>query len=154
MVIREWFPELATWDIAFQATDISTTMLDRCRAGVYSQIEVNRGLPAALLVKWFQQEGNRWRIDDRLRSMIDFKQLNLAGPWPPMPRFDVIFLRNVMIYFEPPVKRDILAKMARLLRPDGYLALGGAETTLNLSEAFQRVETLKHGYYKPAGKGV
>jgi chemotaxis protein methyltransferase CheR len=148
MVLREWFPELATWDIVLQATDISTTMLDRCREGVYSQIEVNRGLPATLLVKWFKQEGNRWRVDDPLRRMIDFKQLNLAGRWPPMPPFDVIFLRNVMIYFEPAMKREILAKMARGLRPDGYLVLGGAETTLNLSDAFQRVDSLKCGYYR------
>ena len=152
LVLKEWFPELDTWDVTLQATDISQTMLARCREGVYSQLEVNRGLPAALLVKWFKQEGTRWRIDDRLRSSVSFRPLNLATAWPPMPAFDIIFLRNVMIYFEVPTKREILAKMARLLRPDGYLVLGGAETTLNLSDAFQRVEALKCGYYRLARK--
>jgi chemotaxis protein methyltransferase CheR len=152
IVIREWFPELANWEITFHATDISRTMLDRCREGLFSQIEVNRGLPAALLVKWFRQDGNRWRIDDRLRAMIAFKPLNLAEPWPSMPAFDLIFLRNVMIYFDVETKRDILRKMTRVLRPDGSLVLGGSETTLNLSDAFQRVESLKGGYYRLARK--
>ena len=154
IILREWFPELATWEITFQATDISKTMLARCREGVFSQIEVNRGLPAALLVKWFKQDGSRWRIDDRLRSMIAFKPLNLAELWPPMPAFDLIFLRNVMIYFEIETKREILRKMARALRPDGRLVLGGSETTLNLSDSFQREESLKGGFYRLVSKGA
>ena len=154
IVLREWFPELETWDITFHATDISNAMLERCRAGVYSQLEVNRGMPAALLVKWFTQEGARWRIDDRLRKMIAFRQLNLAAWWPPTPMFDLIFLRNVMIYFDVPTKRDILAKVARTLKPDGLLVLGGAESTLNLSESFQRVDAYKGGYHRLAAKGA
>jgi chemotaxis protein methyltransferase CheR len=148
ILLREYFPQLADWTIHFQATDISTTMLDRCRTGDYSQLEVNRGLPAPLLIKYFQQHGNRWRIREELRQMIDFKPLNLAGDWPLMRRFDLVFLRNVMIYFDVPTKRSILQRIESRLAPDGYLLLGGAETTLNLSTAYRRIEQLKLGFYQ------
>ena len=139
MVLREHFPQLATWDVKFLATDISMQMLDKCREGKYSQLEVNRGLPAQLLIKYFDKKGMGWRIKEELRNMIEFRELNLAGTWPLLPKMDIIFLRNVLIYFDVEMKKDILRKIREVLHPDGYLFLGGAETTLNLDDCFKRV---------------
>jgi chemotaxis protein methyltransferase CheR len=148
LLLREYFPALHDWKINLFATDISHDMLERSRAGRYSQMEVNRGLPTPLLLKWFRQEGGHWRLDPRLRSAVTFSQMNLIGSWPAMPVWDLIFLRNVMIYFDADVKRSILNRLAGMLSPDGYLLLGGAETTLNLSDSFNRVENLKSGFYR------
>jgi chemotaxis protein methyltransferase CheR len=148
MLLREHFPELAGWRISLLASDISHAVLARAREGCYSQIEVNRGLPAALLVKYFDQHGTHWQLKPDIRNMVNFREINLAGPWPILPRMDLVLLRNVMIYFDVDTKRTILQKLASLLRPDGYLLLGGAETTLNLNDSFRRVEPLKAGLYQ------
>ena len=148
MLLKEYFPDLAGWQINLTATDISHEMLQRSRAGRYSQLEVNRGLPTNLLLKWFRQEGGVWEIDEQIRRMMTFKPMNLAQPWPAMPAWDLIFLRNVMIYFDNDVKKSILGRVARSLGDDGYLVLGGAETTFGLDNSFQRIETLKSGYYQ------
>ena len=139
MVIREHFPELLNWKLQFFATDISTEMLAKCREGKYSQLEVNRGLPAQLLVKYFTKKGLGWQISEDLRNLITFQEMNLSGTWPTFPKFDIIFIRNVLIYFDVETKKQILGKARLLLNPDGYFFLGGAETTLNLDDAFQRV---------------
>lgn len=139
MVIREHFPELATWDIKFVATDISTQMLEKCRSGKYSQLETNRGLPAQFLMKYFEKKGLSWQAKDELRNMVEFRQLNLAGSWPVMPKADIIWLRNVLIYFDVEMKKEILQKIRQVMQPDGYLFLGGAETTMNLDDNFQRL---------------
>lgn len=152
ILLREYFPELSSWKVTFQATDISEGMLERCRAGSYSQVEVNRGLPVSLLMKYFQQDGARWQLRGDMRALINFQRLNLAASWPPMPVFDLIFLRNVMIYFDVGTKKSILNRVKRVLRPDGYLVLGGAETTLNLDDSYERAETLKSGFYRLVGK--
>ena len=151
MLIREHFPELESWKVHLSATDISREMLKRSSEGRYSQLEVNRGLPATLLVKWFHQEGNHWRLDERIRRMVTFSQLNLTQAWPPMPAWDLVLLRNVMIYFEAESKVSILSRIARRMAPDGYLLLGGAETTFNLSDEWLRVENLKSGFYQRKG---
>ena len=148
MVIREHFPELANWNIQFYATDISTEMLDRCRAGKFSQLEVNRGLPAQLLVKYFTKKGLGWQISEDLRNLIKFQEMNLSGTWPIFPKFDIIFIRNVLIYFDVETKKRILGKTRQLLNPDGYFFLGGAETTLALDDAFQRVAVSGTSCYK------
>ena len=148
ILLREYFPELVSWRINLSATDISQEMLTRSRTGRYSQVEVNRGLPTPLLLKWFWQEGGSWELDEQIRSMINFTQLNLAQPWPAMPRWDLLFLRNVMIYFDNSVKKEILGRVSHVLCKDGYLLLGGAETTLNLNDSFYRVETLRSGFYQ------
>jgi chemotaxis protein methyltransferase CheR len=148
LILKEWFPELSSWRIHLSATDISREMLDRSRAGRYSQVEVNRGLPTPLLLKWFRQEGAFWQLDERIRSMVTFSPLNLAQPWPAMPAWDLVFLRNVMIYFDNETKKAILGRVGRLLAKDGYLLLGGAETTLGLDDSFHRIEALKTGYYQ------
>lgn len=152
ILVREYFPELSGWRINLSATDFSREMLQRSRTARYSQVEVNRGLPTPLLLKWFRQEGAFWQLDDRIRTMITFTQMNLAQPWPAMPVWDLVFLRNVMIYFDNAMKTNILGRVARVLSKDGYLLLGGAETTLNLDDSYSRIATLKSGFYqlKPA----
>ncbi|MFN0017955.1 MAG: CheR family methyltransferase [Pirellulaceae bacterium] len=148
LLLREFFPELSTWRINLSATDISQEMLQRSRAGRYSQVEVNRGLPTPLLLKWFRQEGACWQLDERIRNSINFTHLNLARPWPAMPQWDLVFLRNVMIYFDNDVKKSILGQVSRVLSKDGFLLLGGAETTLSLDDSFRRAENLKSGFYQ------
>ncbi len=139
MLIRENFPVLASWDVRILATDISQEMLARTRAGRYNQMEINRGLPATLLVKHFERQGLEWQIKADLRAMLEVRELNLAEPWTPLPAVDVIFIRNVLIYFDVEMKKLILRKLRQVLKPGGYLFLGGAETTLNLDSAFTRV---------------
>lgn len=148
LLLKEFFPELDTWYVNLTATDVSQEMLQRSRAGRYSQIEVNRGLPTHLLLKWFRQEGVTWQLDERVRGAITFSQLNLTTPWPAMPSWDLILMRNVMIYFDVEVKKTILGRAARVLSPDGYLLLGGTETTLNLDDSYQRVESQKSVFYQ------
>jgi len=138
MLIREHFPQLNNWSISITASDISEDILTRARSGCYGPIEVNRGLPMPFLVKYFDKKGVEWQVKESIRSMVDFRQMNLVGKWPPMRRADIIMLRNVMIYFDPDTKRSILKQIRRLLQPDGYLFLGSAETTFNLDDAFER----------------
>ncbi|MGD0676458.1 MAG: protein-glutamate O-methyltransferase CheR, partial [Polyangiaceae bacterium] len=130
MLVREHFPDLLSWDIRIVGTDLSATMVSRAKQGLFNQIEVNRGLPAPLLVKYFERKGISWQIKPTVRDMFECKQMNLVEPWPGMPICDVIFLRNVLIYFDVPTKQSILARIRQVLAPDGYLFLGGAETTL------------------------
>jgi len=148
LLIREYFPELASWRIHLSATDLSHEMLERSRAGRFSQLEVNRGLPTPLLLKWFLQEGAFWQIAQTIRSGISFSRMNLTQPWPAMPKWDLILLRNVMIYFDNAAKKEILGRVARVLSRDGYLLLGGSETTLNLDDSFRRAEDLRTGFYQ------
>ncbi len=139
MLMREHFPSLQTWNIQFIASDISKDMLARARAGRFTQIEVNRGLPANLLVKYFQKVEGAWELNAEIRRMVEFRELNLIKPWHSLPRMDVIFMRNVLIYFNVETKKAILAQVRRLLNPDGYLLLGGAETTTNLDDSFEPI---------------
>jgi chemotaxis protein methyltransferase CheR len=151
LLIREHFPQLINWKIEFLASDLSREVLARARSGRYSQFEVNRGLPATLLVKYFKQHGTDWELLPAVRSTVDFRELNLARPWPTLPRMDLVLLRNVMIYFDVETKKSILGRLARLLLSDGYLLLGGAETTMNLDDSYRRVEPLKAGFYQLVG---
>src|SRR5262245_41337345 len=148
LLIREHFPQLAGWGVSLLASDLSGQVLERARAGRYNQIEVNRGLPAALLVKYFEQHGTDWQLGSDIRSMVDFREINLAQAWPALPRMDLVLIRNVMIYFDVVTKKTILERLARMLRPDGYLLLGGAETTFNLNASYRRVEPLRAGFYQ------
>lgn len=138
MVLREYFPELAQWTVNFLATDISAVMVQRCREGRYSQLEVNRGVPTTFLSKYFQKQDLHWQVREDLRLDIEFREMNLVGTWPLLCQMDLIFLRNVLIYFDVDTKKKILTKVRQVMKPDGYLVLGGTETTLNLDEAFQR----------------
>ncbi len=134
-------PGLSGWNINIHATDLSPTMVARARHGAYSQLEMNRGLPASQLVRHFEREGTQWRVREQLRSMVTFAEHNLMGAAPAGP-FDIVFMRNVLIYFSAQTKKEILGKVARVLRPDGFLLLGAAETTLNLDTAFERATNM------------
>ncbi len=138
MLIREHFPELSNWNIRIVATDLSDEMLSRTFSGKYSQFEVNRGLPAKLLVKYFDRVGIVWQVKEELRRMIECRKLNLVGVWPLMPAFDVIFLRNVLIYFDQGTKAEILSRVRSVMHSDSKLFLGGGETLINLSVPFTR----------------
>ncbi|MGA2448120.1 MAG: protein-glutamate O-methyltransferase CheR [Polyangiaceae bacterium] len=138
MLLRDAFPDLKSWNIQIMATDLSGAAVERTAQGRYRQIEVNRGLPVSCLVKYFEREGTEWRIRPELRALIDARQLNLLDAWPTMPMVDVLMLRNVLIYFDVDTKRRILARVRRVLAPDGVMFLGGAETTLNIDDHFDR----------------
>jgi chemotaxis protein methyltransferase CheR len=139
MLLNEHFPEIANWDFKFLATDLSFQILNKARLGRYTQFEVNRGLPASLLVKYFTRQNGEWEVAPKLRRQVEFRELNLIQDWPTMPQMDLVMLRNVLIYFEPAVKRQILERIRRVLRPGGYLILGGTETTFGIDHGFERV---------------
>ncbi|MBX7148500.1 protein-glutamate O-methyltransferase CheR [bacterium] len=139
LLLRETFPQLKDWRITFIASDISDSMLERCKAGVYTQLEVNRGLPAIYLAKYFEKSGPDWKLKDDIKKMVDFKKINLVGNWPLMPKMDIVLVRNVLIYFDVDVKKAILKKVRELMKPDGYFFLGGGETTLMLDDNFDRL---------------
>jgi chemotaxis protein methyltransferase CheR len=149
MSIREHLPELLTWQMSILGTDISRSVLDRARIGRYGQLEVNRGLPAHLLVRHFTRAGMEWEIEEPIRRMVRFERHNLNDEWPSMPPFDLVFMRNVMIYFDVESKRRVLAKMHAQLAPHGYLLLGASETTYSLSDDFAREPDGRTAWYRP-----
>jgi chemotaxis protein methyltransferase CheR len=146
ILLREFRPSLEGWKTTIVASDMSLEMLARARSGIYSQFEVNRGLPAGLLVKYFEQDRATWEISPDIRRMVEYREINLIQPWPPLIPMDVILLRNVLIYLDVDTKRSILSRVARALAPGGYLILGAAETTNHLHEAFEPV-SLAGGLY-------
>jgi chemotaxis protein methyltransferase CheR len=150
LLLREHFPELGNWEVSLIASDLSREALERARQAKYNQLEVNRGLPAPMLVKYFDQHGTHWQLKSEIRSMVDFREINLAMEWPALPPLDLVLIRNVMIYFDLDTKKTILRKLARLLRPDAYLLLGGAETTFNLDDSYRRAGALRTGLYQLA----
>ncbi|GET40439.1 MCP methyltransferase, CheR-type [Microseira wollei NIES-4236] len=148
MLMREHFSNLSSWNVQIIASDISTAMLEKARAGRYGQHEINRGLPATLLQKYFQPFGNEWQLKEEIRRIVEFRQINLTSTFPPLSPMDIIFMRNVLIYFDIETKRCILSRVRRVLKPDGYLFLGGGETTINLDDAFEPVQFGKAVCYK------
>ena len=141
-------PAVAGWTVEIVGTDLSSEMVQRAREGRYSQLEVNRGLPATHLVRHFERDGAGWRVNPQLRSMARFTELNLMRPFPTVGRFDVVFLRNVLIYFDVPTKRDILRRIGQVLAPDGYLYLGAAEMTMGVDDAWERVAAGRSSVYR------
>jgi chemotaxis protein methyltransferase CheR len=139
MLVREHFPTLLNWNLRLFASDFSRPILARARQGRYTQLEINRGLPQSLRDRYFQQQDSQWQIGQNIREMVEFRQFNLLDSCSSLPPIDIIFLRNVLIYFDLETKKSILAKVRNILKPDGYLFLGGGETTLNLDNAFERV---------------
>jgi chemotaxis protein methyltransferase CheR len=139
MLLRAHEPALDGWHLGLTASDMSREMIARGRSGSYSQLEVNRGLPANLLVTHFRQNRAAWEIDPAIRKMVDFREINLIQPWPLLPRMDLVLMRNVLIYLDAATKNTILSRVAAILAPDGYLILGGAETTTNLNGSFESV---------------
>jgi chemotaxis protein methyltransferase CheR len=151
LILREHFPGFSDWRISIVATDLSSEVLTKARQGRYSQLEVNRGLPAALLIKYFDRQGTQWQVKEDVRRLVDFRQLNLIDPSWGLMAIDIVFLRNVLIYFDVPTKKNVLQKIRQILRPDGYLFLGGAETTLNLDPGFDRISFERAGCYRLRG---
>jgi chemotaxis protein methyltransferase CheR len=148
MLLRENFPELRTWRVDFLATDLSAAVLAKARSGRFTQLEANRGLPAPLLLKYFTKIGTEWQVNDDLRSMIDYRELNLIERWPSMPPIDVVFMRNVLIYFDVPTKREILRNVRSVMSPHGHLLLGGAETTMGIDDQFEREQIGRGSAYR------
>jgi chemotaxis protein methyltransferase CheR len=150
MMLVDRFPDVvANWNVRIIATDLSADMLGRAALGRFSQLEVNRGLPAPTLVKHFRRDGSYWQISDQIRQMVEFRALNLVRPWPFVPQVDVMFLRNVLIYFDLPTKQQVLDRALEVLRPDAHLLLGTAETTMNLDDLFQRAAHGRATSYQP-----
>ncbi|MCA5895155.1 protein-glutamate O-methyltransferase CheR [Isoptericola sp. NEAU-Y5] len=133
------------------ATDLNATVVERARTGRYSQLEVNRGLPAPMLVRNFRRAGAEWEVDPALRRSLTFEKHNLLTPPPGSGLFDVVFMRNVLIYFDLPTKRSILARLHRRVRPGGFLVLGAAETTVGVDPAWERVDVTQGSIYRLRG---
>jgi chemotaxis protein methyltransferase CheR len=138
--------EIAGWRIELVATDLSNDVLEKARQGIYSQFEVQRGLPIQLLIKHFTQVGELWQIAPELRAMVKYRQFNLLTEFAQFGLFDVIFCRNVLIYFDLQTKVDVLNRLARVTASDGYLVLGAAETVVGLVDSF-KVMTDNRGLY-------
>lgn len=142
------------WTAEILATDVSTAMLERVKAGRYSQVEMNRGLPATHLVRYFSRVGSEWEVSADLRRIVTTQHLNLATTFPPLPTFDIVFLRNVLIYFDLDTKRDILRRVHARVAPHGSLLLGSSETTLDLTDSWEREAVGRvqvHRPVQPAG---
>jgi chemotaxis protein methyltransferase CheR len=150
IILTEMQSLLAGWDIEITATDISIEMLNRARSGLYTQFEVQRGLPIATLVKYFKQVGEKWRLDAAVRSMVKFKEFNLLDDPAALGRFDIVFCRNVLIYFDQQTKAEVLARISKSMPVDGVLYLGGAETVLGITDKFVPI-TGHRGMYGVAG---
>ncbi len=150
-MMLDGFSTLAGWQFDIIATDISNEVLDKARAGSYSQFEVQRGLPISLLMQHFEQVGDQWRISAKIRKMVQFRQLNLLTDFSILGQFDVIFCRNVLIYFDQPTKMDVLTRIKGRLAHDGYFVLGAAETVVGVSDLFAPIPD-KRGLYKPTEK--
>jgi chemotaxis protein methyltransferase CheR len=148
MLLSDAMPDAAR-RVSITATDLSREMVERTRAGRFSQLEVNRGLPASMLVRHFVRAGNEWEISPALRRMVTATECNLAAPLPRMGPFDVVYLRNVLIYFDLATKQAILQRVRQLMRPDGWLFLGAAETTLGVDDNWERVVLGRGSAYRP-----
>jgi chemotaxis protein methyltransferase CheR len=151
MILREEGAKFAGWRFEIVATDISAEMLEKSKAGLYSQFEVQRGLPVQYLVKYFTQMGDKWKIDPSLREIIQFREFNLLQDSAALGNFDVVFCRNVLIYFDNDTKKMILDRMDRIIPLDGFLYLGGAETVLGICDKFQPVPGERGIYGRVAG---
>jgi chemotaxis protein methyltransferase CheR len=148
MLLKEKAAALSGWRIEIVATDLSQEVLEKSKAGIYSQFEVQRGLPIQLLVKYFAQIGELWQLNSEIRAMVQHKQLNLLQDFTHLGKFDVIFCRNVLIYFDQETKINIFDRMAKMIEPDGMLMLGAAESVVGITDAFRPYPD-KRGLYQP-----
>jgi len=152
MILKEEAARLAGWKIEIVATDLSTEILSKAKEGLYSQFEVQRGLPITLLMKYFAQEGEKWRISEDIRRMVTYKSFNLLESPASLGNFDVVFCRNVLIYFDQQTKGQVLSRIAQIMPADGFLYLGGAETVLGISDSFEVVPG-QRGVYRLTNGG-
>lgn len=148
MVLRETAPLLTGWHVRLLASDISKQVLERGKEGKYVRHEVNRGLNPELLQRYFNQAGDDWQVRGQLRCMIEWQELNLVRTWPVMPRFDLVLLRNVLIYFDVPTKQLVLNKLRQVLQPDGYLLLGAGESVAGIDDQFESTDVDGVSFYR------
>ena len=148
MCLKEIAPQIAGWRIDIVATDLSTEVLEKAKAGIYSQFEVQRGLPIQMLIKYFTQVGETWQIAPEIRAMVQFRPFNLMNDFASLGMFDVVFCRNVLIYFDQQTKVGVLERAGRVVERDGYLVLGAAETVVGLTDSFKPVPD-RRGLYAP-----
>lgn len=153
MLVKGMREKLTGWRIDIVATDISGDVLERARAGIYSQFEIQRGLPIQMLMQHFEQLGEQWRVTEDIRKMVQFRQLNLLDNFSQLGTFDVVYCRNVLIYFDQPTKINVLDRLARQLAPDGFMLMGAAETVVGLSDSF-RPAPEKRGLYERSPTAV
>jgi chemotaxis protein methyltransferase CheR len=149
MCLKEMGAALAGWRVEILATDLSQDVLEKSRSGIYSQFEVQRGLPIQMLVKYFKQTGELWQVNADIRAMVQHRQLNLLHDFSQLGSFDIVFCRNVLIYFDQDTKIDIFGRLARVMEPDGFLVLGAAETVVGLSDVFRALPE-RRGLYRPS----
>ncbi len=145
--------KLQGWKLEILGTDLSSEALAKARAGRYSQFEVQRGMPTSMLMKYFKQVGSEWEVQAGVKSMVEFRHFNLLKDYRALGTFDIVFCRNVLIYFDRETKSDILARMAKQMAPDAYLVLGAAETIIGLSDQFQMVKGARGLYQRFERKG-
>jgi chemotaxis protein methyltransferase CheR len=151
MILKEEAARLNGWRIEIVGTDISSDVLKKARSGAYSQFEVQRGMPMTLLVKYFKKKEENWVIDPSIQSMVQFKEWNLLGDLRALGQFDVVFCRNVLIYFDQPTKSKVLHSISQVMPEDGVLYLGGAETVLGISDQFKPVPSQRGIYATTQG---
>jgi chemotaxis protein methyltransferase CheR len=148
MCLKELGSALAGWRVEIIGTDLSQAVLEKSRAGIFSQFEVQRGLPIQMLVKYFTQIGELWQLNPDLRSMVQYRQLNLLHDFSQLGKFDVIFCRNVLIYFDQETKARIFERLSKVIEPDGFMVLGAAESVVGISDAFKPYPD-RRGLYSP-----
>jgi chemotaxis protein methyltransferase CheR len=153
MCLKEASHLFAGWRTEIVATDLSQEVLEKSKAGIYSQFEVQRGLPIQMLVKYFTQNGELWQLKSEIRGMVQHRQLNLLQDFSHLGTFDIIFCRNVLIYFDQDTKAKIFERIARMLEPDGVMALGAAESVVGITNAFKPYPD-RRGLYRPNGTPV
>lgn len=154
MILREKAALMKDWKVEILGTDLSTEVLARAQEAVYSQFEVQRGLPIQMLVKYFKKDGDQWRVNDDVRAMVQYKTNNLLEPFTGMGPFDIVFCRNVLIYFDAPAKANVLERTAQIMAPDGFMVLGAAETVLGVTNVFTPVEGARGVYGKASAAGA
>ena len=150
MMLQESPSLLRGTPVEIFASDISDRVLEKAKAGLYSQFEVQRGLPIQLMMKYFRQKDDLWQVSDKIRSMVTFKKHNLMDDPSAFGRFDVVFCRNVLIYFDPPTKGQVLDRISKVMNPEGFLFLGAAETVIGITKKFE-VTKERRGLYQMAG---
>jgi chemotaxis protein methyltransferase CheR len=154
ILLKENQAKVTGWRFDIVATDLSKEIVAKAKAGLYTQFEVQRGLPIQLLVKYFKQTGDKWQIDAGLRSMVQYGEFNLLTHPRSLGQFDVVFCRNVLIYFDQPTKKKVLEGIADVMTKDGVLYLGGAETVLGVTDRFKPVQGLRGVYQRTDGEAA
>ncbi len=154
MLIKEMGPKLDGWNIQIQATDISEHVLEQARKGIYSQHEVQRGLSTPYLLRYFTQKGLTWQLKPEIRNMVSFRRLNLLSNLSSVGDVDVVFCRNILIYFDLKTKQNVISRIADLITPNGVLFLGGSEALMGIKSPLVRVEAKKGSYYRKSAPSM